>query len=331
MFAKKNLFENLITGGLLLLSSIAFGHHSIAPFDMEAIQELEGTVSSIRWVNPHIRLTLRVGDEEWDVEGDSPNAAERQGLTRDSIQVGDEVRLAGWPSTLGRREVFLTNILIDGTETVVMDLNLPLVFTQPQGAPSVDAEEADPDSGIFRVWSSSGEIYKQRNPYVLTPAAEAAREGWEPLTDMLALQCIAPGMPNAILNPYPIEIVDMGDHIVIRIEEWEAVRTIDMVSEAIPEDAPTSILGYSVGRWEDDLTLVVETARVDFPYLDDAGTPMSNDIRMVERFTLSQDGNDLAYEISATDPENLVEPAVWDAAWTWIPGTIIRPYECEVE
>ena len=104
-----------------------------------------------------------------------------------------------------------------------------------------------------------------------------------------------------------------------------------MVSETIPEDATGSLLGYSVGRWEDDRTLVVETGRVDFPYLDNAGTPMSNDARMIERFSLSQDGNELDYEIAVTDSENLVEPVVWVAAWTWIPGTIIRPYECEVE
>jgi len=334
MFAQRSFFENLVgivVGGLLLLSNIALGHHSISPFDRESIQELEGTVSSVQWINPHIRLTIRVGDEEWEVEGDSPNAAERQGLTRESMQVGDEVRLAGWPSTLGRREVFLTNILIDGAETVVMDLNLPLVFTQSEEAPFVDPAEADPDRGIFRVWSSSGELYQLRSPYVLTPAAEAARADWEPYTDQLALRCVAPGMPNAILNPYPIEIIDRGDQILIRIEEWEAVRTVDMVSETIPEDASGSLLGYSVGRWEDDRTLVVETGRVDFPYLDDAGTPMSNDARMIERFSLSQDGNELDYEIAVTDSENLVEPVVWVAAWTWIPGTIIRPYECEVD
>jgi hypothetical protein len=334
MFAQRSFFENLVgivVGGLLLLSNIALGHHSISPFDRESIQELEGTVSSVQWINPHIRLTIRVGDEEWEVEGDSPNAAERQGLTRESMQVGDEVRLAGWPSTLGRREVFLTNILIDGAETVVMDLNLPLVFTQSEEAPFVDPAEADPDRGIFRVWSSSGELYQLRSPYVLTPAAEAARADWEPYTDQLALRCVAPGMPNAILNPYPIEIIDRGDQILIRIEEWEAVRTVDMVSETIPEDASGSLLGYSVGRWEDDRTLVVETGRVDFPYLDDAGTPMSNDARMIERFSLSQDGNELDYEIAVTDSENLVEPVVWVAAWTWIPGTIIRPFECEVE
>ena len=71
--------------------------------------------------------------------------------------------------------------------------------------------------------------------------------------------------------------------------------------------------------------MVVRTARVDFPYLDDEGTPMSDEAEMIERFTVSEDGDELAYEITMTDPPNLVEPAIWDAAWRWMPGTEIRP------
>ena len=44
MFVQRSLFENLggiIVGGLLLLSNIALGHHSISPYDRESIQELE--------------------------------------------------------------------------------------------------------------------------------------------------------------------------------------------------------------------------------------------------------------------------------------------------
>ena len=36
-------------------------------------------------------------------------------------------------------------------------------------------------------------------------------------------------------------------------------------------------------------TLVVETANVDYPLLDDSGTPMSTAVRVVERYTLSED------------------------------------------
>ena len=50
-----------------------------------------------------------------------------------------------------------------------------------------------------------------------------------------------------------------------------------------------------------------------------------------ERFTVSKDGNRLDYEISVTDPVNLVGTVAWDAAWHWIPGAKILPYECELQ
>ena len=75
----------------------------------------------------------------------------------------------------------------------------------------------------------------------------------------------------------------------------------------------------------------METTQVDFPYLDDAGTPLSEEAKMVEQFSVSADGNRLDYEVVITDPPNLVGLAIEDAAWQWVPGTEIRPYQCEPE
>jgi len=330
--AKAPLVSALL-GLLIAVTNGVSAHHSVFPFDMGTFVELEGVISEVSWRNPHVRLKMLVQDDsgetqEWELEGDSANATVRRGLTRASIRVGDRVRIAGNPSNRGLRELLATNILLpDGEERLMTARPRPWRWTEVR-------EEAGPsDAGlgrsIFRVWSFE-ETHRPRKPFVFTAAAEAARAVWEPFTDMLALRCIAPGMPNAMLNPYPIEFVDEGDRILLRVEQWEATRVIDMVSGAIPVDATPGPLGYSVGRWEDG-TLIVETARVDFPYLDDEGTPMSGDVEMVERFTVSEDGNRLDYEVAVTDPPNLVEPAIEDAAWRWVPGTRIRPYECEPE
>jgi hypothetical protein len=77
--------------------------------------------------------------------------------------------------------------------------------------------------------------------------------------------------------------------------------------------------------------LVIETARIDFEYLDDEGTPMSERARVVEQYRVNEDGSRLDYTVAVTDPENLIGPAVWDAFWRWVPGTVIRPFECELE
>jgi hypothetical protein len=328
------VFSNMTAIILALATSgMAYAHHSVLPFDHEKFSVLEGVVSEVRWRNPHIRLKLLVENEagekeEWDIEGGAANVVARKGVTKEDVSVGDRIRIGGWPSKLGRQELFVVNLLLpDGRETIMLAGEFPLRWTEQRPEVVDLPADADLERTIFRAWGFA-ELYKPRAPFVFTASAQAARAEWEPFTDMLAIQCVAPGMPNAILNPYPIEFIDEGDQIRLRIEEWEATRIIDMMSEEVPDDAPSSLYGYSVGRWVDGV-LVIETENVDFPYLDDDGTPMSEQAKIVERFTVSDDGARLDYEVSVTDPENLVEPATWDAAWKYVPGTRIMPFECD--
>jgi len=320
---------------LFLLASPTFAHHSVLPFDRDTFLVLEGVISELRWRNPHVRLKLVVlndagEEEEWDLEGGAANAIARKGVSKDDISVGDRIRVAGWPSKFGRKELFVINLqLPTGQETILMNGEFPLLWTEERAESDIGLADAELERTIFRTWGFA-EIYKPRQPFVFTAPAQAARAKWNPYTDMPAIQCIAPGMPNAILNPFPIEFIDEGDQIRLRIEEWEATRIIDMVSKEIPDDAPRSLLGYSVGHINDGV-LIIKTSNVDFPYLDDDGTPMSEQARLVERFTVSEDGKRLDYEVSVTDPENLVEPATWDAAWQWVPDTKIMPFECDTD
>ena len=331
----KRSFSWFLIGLMATLADTATAHHSIFALYMDTFAEVEGVVTGMDLRNPHIRLTMLVendlGEEEiWNLEGDSANAVERRGITRETLRVGDRVRVAGYPSRFGRRELLITNILMpDGKERLMSERPRPWRWAQPPPAePKAIAAETRLGRSLFRVWSFE-EFLEVRKPPVFTPAAQAARAAWDPF-DMLALRCIAPGMPNAMHSPYPVEFVDEGDRIRLRIEEWEATRVIDMVATEVPADAPPSRHGYSAGRWEGD-ALVVETERVEFPYLDDVGTPMSEQVQMRERFTLSEDGSRLDYELIITDPENLLEPSVWDAAWTWVPGKQIMSYECDPE
>ena len=45
---------------------------------------------------------------------------------------------------------------------------------------------------------------------------------------------------------------------------------------------------------------------------------------MVERFSLSEDESRLDYEIVITEPQNLVEPAVWEGTWAWVPAVRVH-------
>jgi len=309
----------------------ASAHHSVSAFfERGNFLELEGYVTDVAWMNPHTAILIVVeterGREEWELVAGSVNSLQRRDITRETIEVGNRIRVAGWPSRRDVKAMYVTNMLMaNGREYLVSGVLQPHRWTDP--TPVARAQDASSvGAGIFRVWRVS-ELYKLRRPMSLTPAARRAREAWDPLSDDPVLDCIAPGMPNSILNPYPIEFVDEGDQIRLLMEEWDGVRFIHMSSVEVP-DAPGP-QGHSVGRW-DAGTLIVETTHVDWPWLDGDGTPMSDDIKIVERFTISDGERRLDYEITVTDPANLVAPAIYDGVWILDPGVTIKPFACRL-
>ncbi len=317
-----------------ILASQALAHHSVtAFFDWETIAEIEGTVTDIFWRNPHVAITLAVTNdegetEEWELEGGTTNTLIRRGFTADVLSIGDRVRAAGAASRRGEPAIFVSNLLLPGGEEVIVsDRDVALRWTSSStNDVALGGVDDAAGSGIFKVWGyrASNQL---RSPLILTPAALAAKAAFDPRADDPGLKCIPPGMPNAVLNPYPMEFIDEGDRIIQRIEEWDARRVIylDADRRGIPE--PPSHLGYSVGRW-DGSTLVVATSQIDFPFLDGDGTPMSENVSMVERYTLSEDESRLEYEVVVTDPAYLIEPAIWESTWVYRPGVEIRPFEC---
>ena len=87
--------------GLLISGGPALAHHSFAAeYDANQPLTLKGTVTKIEWTNPHARFYLDVKDEKgtltnWNLELASPNALVRNGWTRQSLNIGDEVTVQG--------------------------------------------------------------------------------------------------------------------------------------------------------------------------------------------------------------------------------------------
>jgi hypothetical protein len=127
-------------------------------------------------------------------------------------------------------------------------------------------------------------------------------------------------------NPYPIEFRDRGDSIILLLEEWDGIRTIFM-NDASSGTPAQPRMGFSVGRWEGN-TLIVETTDIGWRYVDDLGTPQSENAVIAERFTLSPDGTELDWEARISDPLNFTEPVVMEGVWVWIPGQEIKPFNC---
>ncbi|HEX4278102.1 MAG TPA: hypothetical protein VHZ74_22265 [Bryobacteraceae bacterium] len=123
--------------------------------------------------------------------------------------------------------------------------------------------------------------------------------------DNLSANCLPPGMPGIMGQPYPIEVLMTPGQVTIVVEAYTQVRHIYTDGRALPEDPDPSFDGTSTGHWEGD-TLVVESVGfeqvprgISFPY--------SDKMKIVERFKLS-DPDTLNIETTIQDPVALTKP-----------------------
>ena len=142
----------------------------------------------------------------------------------------------------------------------------------------------------------------------LTPEYAAKRKQLqsEPREDNQTANCLPPGMPGIMGQPYPMEFLLTPGLVTIVIEAYQQVRHIYTDGRPLPEDPDPKFHGTSVGRWEGD-TLVAET--IGFSPLTELerNLPHSGKMRIVERVRLT-DPNTMSIETTITDPDVLTAP-----------------------
>jgi len=143
--------------------------------------------------------------------------------------------------------------------------------------------------------------------------------------------CLPPGGPRAFGTPYPAEIIQDGDRVVIIFEGGAHVwREIHMDGrEHLSGDAlnPT-YFGHSIGHWEGDVLVVDTVGFNEKTWLDYGGHMHTNQLHTVERFS-RPDRNTLHYESVIDDPGAYSEP--WTIAWDirWNEGQELTEYICQ--
>src|SRR5262249_34032159 len=129
-----------------------------------------------------------------------------------------------------------------------------------------------------------------------------------------------------VITLFPYEFVQRGTDIVLRAEIYDTERVIHMDRKAPPAGQPHSTLGYSVGEWRDG-ALVIDTSLINWPYFDQQGTPLSENVTVTERYKVSDDQRRLDVEITVVDPTAFKQPAVINNSWLAYGDTLDR-YDC---
>ena len=120
-----------------------------------------------------------------------------------------------------------------------------------------------------------------------------------------AIKCYLPGVPRATYMPFPFQIIQSQQHIMILHEFAHAVRTIYMDNHT---EAPAdSWMGWSNGRWEGESLVVDTTGFLGTTWFDRAGNFHSDALHVIERFT-ARSPETLMYEVTLEDPNTFTRP-----------------------
>ena len=132
------------------------------------------------------------------------------------------------------------------------------------------------------------------------------------LKDDPTANCWFPGVPRIMQSPYPAQIVQTKDFLVILFEYMHMFRSIPLNGRPHPANMEPSFMGDSTGHWEGDTLIVDTTGLKDAPWtwLDTAGHQHSDALHVIERFTRLPDKID--YSFTVDDPKMYSKP--WENA-----------------
>jgi len=123
--------------GCLLAAVAAHAHHAFSTeFDVNRPVESEGKVVKVELINPHSWIHVEVVDEggkavTWMIEGGSPNALVRRGITKASIPIGSELTVRGYGARDGSNRAVGRDLAFADGRALFFDSSRPTDTSAP--------------------------------------------------------------------------------------------------------------------------------------------------------------------------------------------------------
>jgi hypothetical protein len=140
------------------------------------------------------------------------------------------------------------------------------------------------------------------------PRAVAPGEGNDDVST-----CEPMGYPRDLweANLRPFEFIQVSDRVLQHMQYHDLWRTIWTDGRKLPKNPDPAWNGYAIGHWEGNTFVVESDGYDDRTWLDHFGSPHSDQMYLVERYT-RLDADHLKLEMTLTDPKTYTAPWVGD-------------------
>ena len=323
------------------MSHLATAHHSRSNFSDDKIT-VEGVVVAYEWANPHVYFTVDVtsGSGEmhtWNIETHNTMVlVRRHGWSADTLKPGDSVIVNGSPDKNPGRLYIFGDWMIKKDTGERYAINGPGAgSTSEPPRYSLNRIDGKPDfRGAWEMVPPPGGFGRIPDRDVpadlpLTEKGQAAAATFD-RDNIAAGQCLSTPLPAYTrFGMLEVERQDASG-LGLRNEVWDIRRSVSW-GDSVPSAPEPALLGHSVAHWEGD-TLVVETAGfLPRPDGNGRGIPSGTEKRVVERFTLEDDGNRLNVVTTNEDPEYLAETIAQEHNLRRTDATLVEYGECDPE
>ena len=199
-----------------------------------------------------------------------------------------------------------------------------LLVLLPVFGPGFAAAQLGPP-GFSGVWGPEDWVgWSLDQPF--TPEGQALQDEWGPEYDT-GLQCVYP-LGRILSGMWLIEIYQTDGRVLVLYEFDNKVRRIYTDGRGHIDTFP-SLMGRSIGRWEND-ALIVETTNLESGFVRYQGLPYTQELRLTERYSLSEDGSKLIVDYTFDDPVYYREP--WTVTRVYVRSDHeIRDSECTIQ
>jgi hypothetical protein len=118
---RAHILGGVVAAGLMLAAGSAVAHHSFAAeFDANKPITLTGRVTKVEWTNPHVWFYINVTDDKgevtnWGAEMGPPHGLQRRGWRRETLKIGEEVKVSGSLAKNGSKRVNARSVTLIAT------------------------------------------------------------------------------------------------------------------------------------------------------------------------------------------------------------------------